>query len=579
MSIANILRALMVMVAGWLMLNAPMAAAADAAGQVIVARGTVQALAANGEARELRRRSPFYAGDTIRTASASEVQLRFADGAVLALRPESEFRVDEYRFDNQGGAGDRSVSTLLKGGLRTITGVIGKQDPQAYQVKTPVATIGVRGTHYEAVLESPKSLVLAAWQGGIRVRNEHGAIDLGMGAAYNFGRAGSDQPPQGILEPPPTLQSETPVGKAQPTEQAESVAEGKSAGQSDGESTDAAVATATDSADASGDSGSAGNVAATESFTATTSEVIAPTMTDSALSAPISTTLDTGCSTCTPPQQVVVDQPADLPASPDLRFTAAEWNALQTTPYLGIGVEAGGDAFLGFDGGRTLYHGTDSPVITDNEYGPHEPEYKTAPIVDVIRRGNAAVDAFRSQVVDSGHTVYWGTWNGNVEPFEIQTDAGDPAVKELINAPFHWMTMLPTDPAVIAARTGSVSYNTVVVAHGGGSGGGPLSPANVLFNADINFDTGAVSNAFLNIYNGPEAWNVNFNGQVRGSVLDLKVDPTRSAVMVSPGPTQAVDGDIGMAFTGSSGQALGGGYMFQSISNPATHVEGVLLVK
>jgi hypothetical protein len=189
------------------------------------------------------------------------------------------------------------------------------------------------------------------------------------------------------------------------------------------------------------------------------------------------------------------------------------------------------------------------------------------------------VDAFGSHVVDAGHTVYWGTWNGNVGPFEIQTDAGDPLVKELIHAPYHWMTLLPTDPSVLAARTGSVSYNSVVVAHGGGSGGGPLTPSNVFFNADVNFDTGAISNAYMNIYNGSEIWNLNFNGQVRGSVLDIRVDTVSSAVTVSPGPTQAVDGDIGMVFTGGNGQGVGGGYMFQSIADPATHVEGVLLVQ
>jgi hypothetical protein len=556
--------------------GAAVAAGPEPAGQVIVARGAVHAQASSGAQRSLQRRSPFYAGETIITAAASEVQLRFTDGAVLALRADTEFRIDDYRFQDQGGAGDRSVSTLIKGGLRTITGVIGKQDPQAYRVNTPVATIGVRGTHYAAVLESPKSLVLAAWQGAIQVRNEHGAIELGMGAAHNFARAEAQQPPQGLLQPPAALQVDAPVGRAEPADR--QAAQAGDAEQSGTDQTETAPADAPADADAAASATATGGTTEIASSSETTATESAASAAGSA--GPIDTQRDTVCSTCTPPQQIVIDETGDLPASPDLRFTAAEWNALQTTPYLGIGVEAGGDAFLGFDGGRTLYHGTDSPVITDNEYGPHEPEYTTAPIVDVIRRGNAAVDAFSSQVVDSGHTVYWGTWNGKVEPFEIQTDASDPSVKESIYAPYHWMTMLPTDPAVIAARTGSVSYNTVVVAHGGGSGGGPLTPANVFFNADINFDTGAVTAGSLNIYNGPEAWNVYFSGMVRGSVLDVKVDPLASHVMASPMPApQPVNGDIGMAFTGSSGQALGGGYMFQSTTNPATHVEGVLLVK
>ncbi|HEY9199354.1 MAG TPA: FecR family protein [Gammaproteobacteria bacterium] len=558
------------MLAG-LFLNAGVAAAeAEPAGQVIVASGTVQAVAANGEVRALRRRSPFYAGDTLRTAAASEVQLRFADGALLSLRAESEFRVDEYRFSNQGGSGDRSVSTLLKGGLRTITGVIGKQDPQAYQVKTPVATIGVRGTHYEAVLESPKSLVLAAWQGGIRVRNDRGVIDLGMGAAYNFARTGSEQPPQGLLEPPPALQSEAPIGQAQPAEQ-QAAAEDGTTEQAEGETAGTDTAAPTDSAVKSGDAEGPG--------AAPPPENAPPPPMDSALGAPLANGLDTGCGTCAPPQQIVVNEPADVPSSQDLRFSTSEWNALQTTPYLGIWTEANTIQDFGFDGGRALYHGSNSPVLTENGYGPHEPQFATAPILDVLRRAKASVDAFGSYSVDAAHTVYWGTWNGNVNPVEIQTDPANGAIKELIYSPVHWATLLPTDAAAIAARTGTVSYNNVVVVHGGGSGGGPLTTANVNFNANVNFDTGAVTAGALNINNGPEVWNMNFTGQVRGNVLDIPKSALTGNVTVTPTPARPIEGDLGMVFTGNSGQALGGGFSFQEIGNPGRHVEGILVVR
>jgi hypothetical protein len=275
----------------------------------------------------------------------------------------------------------------------------------------------------------------------------------------------------------------------------------------------------------------------------------------------------------------VITEPPKLPASPDLRFTAQEWNTLMTSPYLGMAVEANSTPDFGFDGGRVLYHDTDSPVFADNDYSPDEPQYATAPIMDVVRQGRASVDAFHSFRVDAAHTFYWGTWNGSVNPVEIQINATDPTKKDLIYAPFHWATLLPTDPGVITARTGSVSYNTVIVAHGGGSGGGPLTPANVLFNANVNFDTGIVTGGNLNIYNGPENWNVGFNGKVSENVLDVQVDNTLSSVSVSVGTPMPVEGDIGMVFTGNSGKALGGGFSLQAIGNPGTHVEGILLVK
>ena len=588
----------------------------EPAGQVIVARGLVHALAPDGGQRSLRRRSPVYTGEVIRTAPASEVQLRLTDGALLALRADTEFRIDDYRFQNQGGSGDRSVSTLIKGGLRTITGVIGKQVPEAYQVTTPVATIGVRGTHYEAVLESPGSLVLAAWQGAIQVRNAFGSIELGTGAAHNFGRAEAQQRPRGLLQAPGALQTGAAVGLSETPEAPEAPAtQTDGAPPADAEETPAGTEPAAGTADPAGPTGASASAGSGNG--------------------PIGNQVDAPCSTCTPPQQALVEEPLPeeplpeeplpeeplpeeplpeeplpeeplpeeplpeeplpeeplpeeplpeepLPEEPlptDLRFSTIEWEALQTTPYLGIAVEAETTSFFGVDGGPVLNHGSNSPIFTDKGYGPHEPEYETAPVLDVVRRGGASVDAFGAYSLDAAHTLYWGTWNGTVNPVELQLDPADPAAIEPMYSPYHWATLLPTDQTVMAARTGTFSYNNVVVAHGGGSGGGPLTPASLIFNADINFDSGAVNNGSMYIYNGPEMWDIHFGGQVRGNVLDLSIDTGMSTVMTSPDPARAVEGDMGMAFTGNSGQAIGGGFVFQEIGNPARHVEGILLVE
>lgn len=536
----------------------------ESAGQVIIATGEVFALATDGAQRTLTRRSPFYAGETIRTAATASVQLRFSDGALMSLREDTELKVDSYRFQNQGGKGDRSMSTLIKGGLRTITGVIGKQDADAYRVSTPVATIGVRGTHYEAVMESPNSLVLAAWQGSIQVRNDRGELDLGAGGDFNFGRVEVQQSPQGLLEPPKVLQALTPVGSRRAPPQS-------------GTQTAAAAQTSEDVAVAEAQSETS-DKPATE---LQASGEIKPRLPGNSgfPENPMPFLAEDSCSNCVPPQQILVTNTTDLPQSADLRFTPLEWNNIKTTPFLGLAVEANNSAAYGFKGGRALNHGTNSPVITDNGYGPHEPQYATAPIQAVIRQSAAAADAFSSHSVDAAHTLYWGTWNGSVNPVEIQIDATNPAVKQLVNAPVHWATLLPTDNAVMASRTGNISLSSVVVAHGGGSGGGPLTPGNLTFNANVNFNTGAITAGTLGINNGPETWNVNFAGQVRGNIFDAQVNTVTSTVMVSPSPTQSVEGDLGMAFTGNTGQAVGGVFNFQAIGNPATHVEGVLLVQ
>ena len=47
------------------------------------------------------------------------------DGAVIALRAQSEFRIDEYRFNGKEDGTEKATMSLLKGGIRAVTGVIG----------------------------------------------------------------------------------------------------------------------------------------------------------------------------------------------------------------------------------------------------------------------------------------------------------------------------------------------------------------------------------------------------------------------------------------------------------------------
>lgn len=190
--------------------------AAEAIGRVLMAAGEVTATAGSGENRSLKRRAAVFEGDTIRTGDNAQVQMRFKDGSILSLRANSAFLLETYNYHGEKHSDNRVLMRLLEGGFRTITGVIGHDDPKAYRVETPVATIGIRGTNYEAVQESSNALVTAVWQGGIRVSNKEGSLDLGMGADYNFARIIVGETPKGLLEAPAILQ--TPL--AQPKENA-----------------------------------------------------------------------------------------------------------------------------------------------------------------------------------------------------------------------------------------------------------------------------------------------------------------------------------------------------------------------
>ncbi len=123
----------------------------DIIGQVIINIGELRA-ENRGTWRSLNRRSPIYRGDTISTGGRSLSQIRLKDGALLSLRPHTDIRIAEYNYNGQQDGSEKSILELLKGGFRTITGAIGHLNKKNYRIKTSIATIGIRGTHYSLVL-------------------------------------------------------------------------------------------------------------------------------------------------------------------------------------------------------------------------------------------------------------------------------------------------------------------------------------------------------------------------------------------------------------------------------------------
>ena len=134
-----------------LLAAAASAPAADVIGRVLVAAGEVSAVRGGREIR-LQAASPIEAGDHVRTGASSNAQIRLSDESIVALRPDSEFAFTEYRYSGQEDGSERAFFRLLKGGLRTITGLVGRRNHQNYRIETTTATVGIRGTHYVLML-------------------------------------------------------------------------------------------------------------------------------------------------------------------------------------------------------------------------------------------------------------------------------------------------------------------------------------------------------------------------------------------------------------------------------------------
>ncbi|MBI3527431.1 MAG: FecR domain-containing protein [Betaproteobacteria bacterium] len=151
------------------------------AAQVDFAVGNVTAVGSNGQSRPLGKGAQIEQGDTVNT-NGGRAQLRFTDGAYVSLQPESQFRIDQYRFDGKQDGNEKGFFSLLKGGLRTITGLVGRSNKQNYQVSTSVATIGIRGTEY--TIQYGKSVTGTVGEGQIEVCNGAGCLSVTNGESY-----------------------------------------------------------------------------------------------------------------------------------------------------------------------------------------------------------------------------------------------------------------------------------------------------------------------------------------------------------------------------------------------------------
>ena len=117
------------------------------AGTVVLVDGQATVAAPGGKPRPVKAGDVVSEGDTLASAKNGEVHLNMQDSGFVVLRPNTQMTIESYKAD--GGDDDKGVFRLLSGGLRSISGWIGKFNQRNYAVKTATATIGIRGTDHE----------------------------------------------------------------------------------------------------------------------------------------------------------------------------------------------------------------------------------------------------------------------------------------------------------------------------------------------------------------------------------------------------------------------------------------------
>ncbi len=138
--------------------------AQNSAARVMSVAGTASATDAQGRVRPIAKGADVYTGDRVVTAESGLVQMRLHDGGYISVQPGTEMVIDQFVHDEKDASQSSFLVSLLRGGFRSITGLIGRTNPGGYQIRTSSATVGIRGTDHEPmlILDTPGMLALKA---------------------------------------------------------------------------------------------------------------------------------------------------------------------------------------------------------------------------------------------------------------------------------------------------------------------------------------------------------------------------------------------------------------------------------
>jgi len=179
--------------------------------------GTLSVKKADGSVRILSQKSKIESGDTINTERDSYAQIKFSDGAQLTLKPNTAVKIENFNFSEDKPQEDSFLYSLFKGGMRAVTGIVGKRSKDKYQLGTQTATIGIRGTTFSAddcvnrrdgdCARLDAAVYVGVADGEVVVRNGQGELGLTAG---QFGMIAANQRPL-FLSTDPGLQFTPPA--------------------------------------------------------------------------------------------------------------------------------------------------------------------------------------------------------------------------------------------------------------------------------------------------------------------------------------------------------------------------------
>ncbi|MBA2673485.1 FecR family protein, partial [Ramlibacter sp.] len=136
-----------------------------------------------GASTPLVKGTEIESGDAIVTGPGGRAQVRFSDGGMVSVAPNSSFRLTGYS-DAKDPSKDQFLVDFLRGSMRAITGLIGKRNTANYKVITATATLGIRGSAFNlGYIETPagNGVAVSTEQDEIEICTKAGCVGLKVG--------------------------------------------------------------------------------------------------------------------------------------------------------------------------------------------------------------------------------------------------------------------------------------------------------------------------------------------------------------------------------------------------------------
>lgn len=144
-----------------------------------------------GDERSLERTAPVYYLDLLRTGEAARLRVELADASTITMGENAELRLDEFVYSPQTET--EATLNLLKGALLFIGDKLRGEERRRVLIKTPVAILGVRGTHvWVGPIDGATGVLVV--DGEVLVGNSTGQVRLRAGEGTMVQQDGSLSP-------------------------------------------------------------------------------------------------------------------------------------------------------------------------------------------------------------------------------------------------------------------------------------------------------------------------------------------------------------------------------------------------